>query len=150
MIKQGLLGEYPSLVNPEISRDFVYVDDACGAFVETALHLRPAQFGDSFNIGSGHKTTIRNVVEISKEIFNLKTEPVFNSLPDRDWDVQNWFANTSKTKQLLEWEARTAFKDGLKATTEWYIGLEDKEKYEKSSKKFELDTKQRFRHYRLL
>ena len=141
VIKQGLLGEYPPLVNPEISRDFVYVDDACGAFVETALHLRPAQFGDSFNIGSGHKTTIRNVVETSKEIFNLKTEPVFNSLPDRDWDVQNWFANTSKTKQLLEWEARTAFKDGLKATTEWYSGLENKEKYEKSSKKFELDTK---------
>jgi polyisoprenyl-phosphate glycosyltransferase len=141
VIKHGLLGEYPPLVNPEISRDFIYVDDACEAFVETALHLRSAHFGDSFNIGSGRKTTIRNVVESSKEIFNLKAEPKFSSLPDRNWDVQNWFANTSKTKELLEWEARTAFKDGLKATAEWYRELEDKEKYEKSSKKFELDTK---------
>ncbi len=141
VIKRGIQKEYPELVDPEISRDFVYVDDVCEAFVDAANHLLPAHYGDSFNIGSGRKTTIRDVVNASKEIFGIKTQPVFNSMPDRQWDVQNWFANTSKTKELLGWEALTTFKDGLKATAEWYRGLEDKEKYEKSSKKFELDTK---------
>ena len=141
VIKQGLQGQYPVLVDPEISRDFIYVDDACEAFFDAANHLLPAYYGDSFNIGSGHKTTIRDVVETAKEIFDIKTQPTFNSMPDRKWDVQNWFANTSKTKKILNWETRTSFLSGLKANTEWYRGLKDKEKYEKSSKKFELDTK---------
>jgi len=141
VIKRGLQGQYPVLVDPEISRDFIYVDDACEAFVDAANHLLPAYYGDSFNIGSGRKTTIRDVVDTAKEIFDIKTQPAFNSMPDRKWDVQNWFANTTKTKKILNWEARTPFLNGLKANTEWYRGLEDKEKYEKSSKKFELDTK---------
>jgi polyisoprenyl-phosphate glycosyltransferase len=141
VIKQGLKGQYPALVDPEISRDFVYVDDVCEAFMDAANHLHPSHYGDSFNIGSGRKTTIRNVVDTVKEIFDIKTQPTFNSMPDRQWDVQNWFANTSKTKEVLNWEARTTFLTGLKAAAEWYGGLKDKEKYEKSSKKFELDTK---------
>ncbi len=32
----GLRGELPPLVDPAIARDFVYVDDACEAFVAAA------------------------------------------------------------------------------------------------------------------
>jgi nucleoside-diphosphate-sugar epimerase/glycosyltransferase involved in cell wall biosynthesis len=141
VVKKGLQDQYPDLVNPEISRDFVYVDDVCEAFADAANNLPAANYGDSFNIGSGKKTTIRDVVTSAKEIFNIKIQPTFNSMPERTWDVQDWFANTAKTKQILNWQSRTSLLEGLKATTEWYRGLEDKEKYEKSSKKFELDSK---------
>jgi dolichol-phosphate mannosyltransferase len=141
VIKQGLQNQYPMLVNAEISRDFVYVDDVCEAFADAANNLPAANYGDSFNIGSGSKTTIRNVADTAKEIFTIKTQPTFNSMQERSWDLQDWFANTAKTKQILRWQSRTPLSEGLKATAEWYKGLEDKEKYEKSSKKFELDSK---------
>ena len=41
-----------------ISRDFVYIDDVVEAFVDAARELREADYGESFNIGTGRKTTI--------------------------------------------------------------------------------------------
>ncbi len=141
VVKAGLEGKYPDFVHPDISRDFIYVEDVCEAFVDTALNLRPAQYGDSFNIGSGVKTTIADVARAAGDQFKIKGKPAFQSMEDRAWDVRDWFANTQKTKELLGWKARTSFAEGLKATAEWYGRLEDREKYQKASKKFQLDTK---------
>jgi dolichol-phosphate mannosyltransferase len=50
VIKFGLSKAYPQFVNPDISRDFVHVDDACNAFMMAAVRLKPENYGDSFNI----------------------------------------------------------------------------------------------------
>ncbi|HUO58160.1 MAG TPA: NAD-dependent epimerase/dehydratase family protein, partial [bacterium] len=141
MVRAGLEGKYPELVNPDVSRDFIYVKDACEAFLDTALNLKPAHYGESFNIGSGRKTTIRDVAKTSAEIFGIKKNPNFQSMPDRKWDLTDWYANIRKAKKILGWEAVTDFNKGFQATAEWYKALEDKGKYEKSSKRFELDAK---------
>jgi dolichol-phosphate mannosyltransferase len=141
VVKAGLEGKYPDFVHPDVSRDFVYIDDVCEAFLDTALNLRPAQYGDSFNIGSGVKTTIADVAKVSGGLFQIKDKPAFQSMENRTWDVKEWFADTKKTRELLGWEAKTSFSLGLQETAEWYRGLEDKEKYRLSSKKFALDTK---------
>lgn len=141
IVARGLEGKYPVLVDPNISRDFVYIDDVCEAFLDTALNLPSPNYGGSFNIGSGNKTTIANVAKTAGDIFAIKDPPVFNTMPNRNWDVSDWFADTKKTKRILGWEARTSFKDGLLSTADWYKGLEDKERYRKASKQFELDTK---------
>ena len=61
VIRQGIEGDYPEFVDPDISRDFVYVDDVTEAFVDAALNLREEDYGESFNIGTGQKTTIGEV-----------------------------------------------------------------------------------------
>ncbi len=141
VVKAGLEGKYPDFVHPDVSRDFVYIDDVCEAFLDTAFHLRPAQYGDSFNIGSGIKTTIASVAKVSGDFFNIQEKPVFQSMENRSWDVMDGFADTRKAKEFLAWEAKTPFAEGLKATSRWMEGLEDREKYFRSSKKFQLDTK---------
>ncbi len=141
LVKSGLEGKYPELVNPEVSRDFVYIQDVCEAFLDTAINLKPPYYGDSFNIGSGKKTTIREAAKITGELFKIKNPPPFNSMPERKWDVKDWFADTRKAKELLGWEARTSFRQGFELTAAWYQKLEDKEKYRKSSKLFALDAK---------
>ncbi len=57
LICKGLEGELPPFVNPATSRDFVYIDDACEAFIDTALNLPEELYGESFNIGSGRCLT---------------------------------------------------------------------------------------------
>jgi len=141
LICYGIEGKYPNFVSPDISRDFVYVDDVNEAFFDTALNLKEEDYGESFNIGSGKKTMISEVAKAAKEIFNLNTEPVYNSMQNRNWDIIDWFANPTKAHEHLGWNAKISFQEGLIKTAEWYRGLENKARYHQSSKKYGLDTK---------
>jgi polyisoprenyl-phosphate glycosyltransferase len=139
VVRHGLDGTYPQFVNPAVSRDFVFVDDVTEAFVDTALNLSPADYGESINIGSGRKTTIAEVAAICRDLFGITAQPCF-TMPDRHWDVQDWYANIGKARECIGWTPRACFCDGLKRTVDWYRALPDKTKYYQSSKKFGLDT----------
>lgn len=141
VVRAGALGGYPEFVDPSVSRDFVYIDDVVDAFVTAAVHLRPADFGESFNIGSGSKTTIADVAAAAARTFSLPQKPVFKSMANRSWDLPDWFADASKVRTRLGWSARTSFADGLARTAEWYRLLPDKERYHSASKQFALDTR---------
>jgi polyisoprenyl-phosphate glycosyltransferase len=139
LIRHGLEGAYPTFVNPAISRDFIFVDDVTEAFVDTALNLTTPDFGESFNIGTGQKTTIGEVAQTARDLFGIASEPSF-TMPERSWDVQDWYANNDKARSRLGWQPRTSFRYGFQRTVDWYRGLPDKAKYHQSSKKFGLDT----------
>lgn len=139
-IKDGIKGKYPELVDSNISRDFVYVGDVCRAFIDAAIHLRSEHYGQSFNVGTGKKTTIAKAAEIVGELFNVTDKPKF-SMKNRDWDIPDWFANVKKIKEVFGWTAQRSFREGLDLTVEWYRGLKDKQVYQRSSKKFEIDTR---------
>jgi polyisoprenyl-phosphate glycosyltransferase len=140
LIRHGAKGEYPPFVNPGISRDFVYIDDVVECFVACALNLDEEDYGDSFNIGSGLKTTIADIAQVARETFSIAREPDFSSMPDRNWDVKGWYANPEKAARLLQWRARTPLREGLAQMVAWYRALPDPEKYHNSSKQFGLDT----------
>jgi polyisoprenyl-phosphate glycosyltransferase len=139
VVKRGVEGTYPEFVNPEISRDFIYIDDCTEAFIDAALNLAEQDYGESFNIGTGTKTTIGEIAEISRQLFDIKQSPAF-TMPERRWDVADWYANPEKARRRLGWRAKTAFSQGLAQTVAWYHTLPDRGAYERSSKKFGLDT----------
>jgi polyisoprenyl-phosphate glycosyltransferase len=136
LVKCGLQATFPAFVDGGISRDFVYVDDVIEAFIDTAVSLREPFFGDSFNIGSGRKTTIAEVAAVAAELFAIPGQPAFGGMPRRAWDVIDWFSDQTKTARVLGWEAGTDFREGLRRTADWYRGLEDKDRYQRSSKQF--------------
>ncbi|MFZ0912097.1 MAG: NAD-dependent epimerase/dehydratase family protein [Candidatus Korobacteraceae bacterium] len=140
LIRSGLAGEYPELVDPRVSRDFVYVDDVTDAFVTIAGDVDDRSFGESFNIGTGTKTTIGDLAVIARDLFGLKQEPRY-TMPNREWDLADWYSDPSKVSERFGWQARTPVREGLRLTMEWYRTIVDKERYWQSSKKFGLDTK---------
>jgi len=140
VVKCGLEGHYPEFVSADVSRDFLYIDDACEAFVQTALTLKPSHYGESFNVGSGQNTTILELARIAGQIFQISNVPAFSSMPNRSWDVSRWFANVDKARQVLGWQARTELRGGLLSTADWYRSLANKDRYHVSSKRFGLDT----------
>lgn len=140
LIRSGLAGEYPELVDPRVSRDFVYVDDVTDAFVTIAGDVDDRNFGESFNIGTGTKTTIGDLAVIAGDLFGLKQEPRY-TMPNREWDLPDWYSDPSKVSERFGWQARTPLREGLSLTMEWYRTIVDKERYWQSSKKFGLDTK---------
>lgn len=138
IIAQGIKGNYPPFVDPDISRDFVYVDDVCEAFIGAALNLREENYGESFNIGTGIKTTISEIAGLAKELFDIQGVPAF-TMANRDWDVTEWYSNSEKAGKLLEWSARTTLREGFAKTIAWYKSLENPEQYLKVSKSFGTD-----------
>jgi dolichol-phosphate mannosyltransferase len=110
---------YPPLVNPAISRDFVFVDDVCRAVeavVEKSAALRP---GEIYNIGTGVRTTLGDLVSLVRSTFDVAPEPRWATMPDRAWDHQDWYANPSKAERDFGWRASATLRDGLRATMQW-------------------------------
>ena len=138
LIINALQGKLPPFVDPRISRDFVYVDAASEAFIDAALALRPDTYGDSINIGSGHCTTIGEVADLARKLFNVEATPEY-SMAARDWDLHNWYADTQRASERLGWQARTAFEQGLLLTADWYRSLPNPQAYLQSTKQDALD-----------
>jgi polyisoprenyl-phosphate glycosyltransferase len=140
LVAQAAERRLPPFVEPDTSRDFVYVDDAARAFLCAATLLRPDRYGESFNVGSGQKTTIRELAYLAKREFRLDCEPEFSAMAARSWDLKDWYANAGRAAELLGWRAEVALDEGLRRTARWYTGLEDVKMYERASKKRALDS----------
>jgi polyisoprenyl-phosphate glycosyltransferase len=139
LVARAAEGQLPPFVDPETSRDFVYVDDVTRAFLCAAVELRPEYYGESFNIGTGRKTTIRELADLARTQFHIDAEPEFSTMPGRAWDVSDWYSNPTLAATVLDWRAEVALDDGLARTARWYAGLEDVQMYERASKKRALD-----------
>ena len=112
-------GRFPPLVNPNISRDFVYVADAVRAFEAVLARASELKPGEVFNVGSGLGTTLGELVQLVRELFGIHDEPAWGSMPDRSWDHPAWFADPAKAQASLGWRSTTSLRDGLAATARW-------------------------------
>ncbi len=118
LVDEGMEGNYPPLVQPDISRDFVFIEDAVYATLLAANKIEKIQ-GQSVNIASSNKTTIRDIAGTIKEIFNIRDEPQWGDMPNRKWDLKEWYGDAALAKELLGWQNETSLKEGLTKTYEW-------------------------------
>jgi nucleoside-diphosphate-sugar epimerase len=119
MIKKGLEGILPPLADPEIARDYVYVEDVIDAYLLAAA-VPGQEPGVVYNVGSGIQTTLRQVVECAQRVLAIHQEPVWGSMPNRQWDTRCWVANPNKIKRSLGWAPRFTFEAGFCATLDWF------------------------------
>ncbi|HQQ61971.1 MAG TPA: NAD-dependent epimerase/dehydratase family protein [Pseudomonadales bacterium] len=123
LVKSAIEKTLPPFVNGEISRDFVYIDDICNAFIMAASKMQPDFYGESFNIGTGNKTTIRELAETARRVFEIDQPPTFGTMENRAWDLAEWYANPSRANMILNWQAECSLDTGLKKTAEWVASL---------------------------
>jgi nucleoside-diphosphate-sugar epimerase/glycosyltransferase involved in cell wall biosynthesis len=123
VVQRGLAKQHPPYVADEISRDFVYVDDLCDAFILAAVRMNPDLYGQSFNIGSGRRTTMRDLAAVAAEAFDIPEPPVFGTMAGRRWDLADWYAAPGQAAALLGWEVRTPLADGLRKMADWVASL---------------------------
>ena len=121
LVRLGRIGQLPSFSSKQVSRDFVFVTDVLEAFWRAAAHSSTSQGVSVFNIGSGKATTMSEAAETAMRVFGISTSPVFSSNL-RDWDLEQWFANPAKARDVLRWSATTSFEEGLIGTSQWYAG----------------------------
>ena len=97
------------------SREFLYVDDAAEAVVLAAERL---DVPDPVNVGSGAEVTIRDLAQTIARLAGFRGELRFDaSRPDGQ---PRRALDTSRARERLGFEARTALEDGLQRTIVWY------------------------------
>jgi len=109
-----LRGDVPQLSNPEVVRDFVYIDDVVGAF----LKATDAPFG-VYNVGTGIQTSLREVVALIQKEVGSNKELVWGGDPGRGTDSSFFMADTTKAEHGLGWKATTPLTDGMQKSVAW-------------------------------
>ena len=127
LIRRALANGLPPFVDPHTSRDFIHVDDVCAAFILAAAKMHPGLHGEDFNIGTGIKTTMEQLAETTRRVFNVSEEPQFGKMPPRAWDLNNWYADPRKAIEQLGWNPHVKLEDGLRSTSVWIAELNDRE-----------------------
>ena len=118
LIRRGLQGEWPPLVNPDTARDYVYVDDVCAAYL-LAAQQTGEEAGAVYNVGSGKQTSLREVVEIARRVLGIEAEPQWGTMPGRVWDSSTWVADNRKITQQLGWTPRYSLEAGFTRMAQW-------------------------------
>ena len=117
LVAEGLEGRLPPLVNPQIARDFVHVEDVCDAYLAA---LQPGLSpGAVYNVGTGVQTTVGEAVAVAQRVLGLQVEPQWGSMPDRGWDTSIWVADSTRARTELGWTPRWDFETGFRQTVAW-------------------------------
>ncbi len=119
MIIKGSNGEFPPLVNPNIARDFIYVDDFVRACVLAAkgTHLKR---GAVYNVGTEIQTTIKKVADVAKRELKITKKPTWGSMKNRLWDTHVWVSDCRRIRKDLGWKPTFSFDEGFRETIEWF------------------------------
>ena len=102
--------------NGQQTRDFVFVEDVVRANLLAAE--APKAAGEIYNIGTGRPTSINQLFENLRHIFNRDLKPDYR--PARTGDILHSYANPSRAKTVLGWQAQVDFEKGLKRLVETY------------------------------
>lgn len=118
------------------SRDFVYIDDVVDATI-AGMEVQEAN-GHVFNVGTGVATDVLTVAKTLCKHYGINV-PLYVSGNYRLGDIRHSCANISLVKQILGFEPKWSFDQGIKQFTEWVNRQEmQKDNYEASLKEMKL------------
>ncbi len=98
------------------TRSFCYVDD----LVEGLWRLARSDFQDPVNLGNPHEMTILEFAQAVQRRIGSSCPVEHRPLPEDDPRVRR--PDIARARQVLGWEPRVAFDDGLARTVEWFRG----------------------------
>ncbi len=99
-------------------RDFVYVDDV----VESLFLARgPAATGMTLNVGTGIATSMLDAAKTLLVKMNLDESRQAISGDFRAGDIRYAVADISKAKEVLGWEPKVSFEQGMDRLIEWSL-----------------------------
>lgn len=103
---------------PDVTRDVIYSEDFARAIVMMA-DSDEIEF-DVFNVGSGEKTTVGDVVKWALE-YAGHTPAEIKYVQDKPTTIRLRSLDCTKARTILGWEPHHTIEQAVKKTTEWWI-----------------------------
>lgn len=98
------------------TRDFTFVADVVDGVLR-ACHA-PNAAGEVINVAVGGRISLLELVRAIQVVLKSNVQPTFG--PVREGDVKDSQADIFKARNLLGFEPKTPFEEGLRQTIEWY------------------------------
>jgi nucleoside-diphosphate-sugar epimerase len=124
MIARAFVGQDPFEVwgDGRQIRNWTYIDDIVEG---TILAGEKIEDGTPVNLGTMERVRVLDAVQMVFELTGHKAK--IKLRPDMPTGPLNRVADNALAKQLLGWEPKVMFRDGLKRTVEWYYKTKDRE-----------------------
>ena len=101
----------------EQSRDFTYIDNAVEANLLACTSDQVGK-GEVINVACGERYSLNELVTALNEIMGTDINPVYTD--PRPGDVKHSLADIARARELLGYEVKSGFKEGLKHTVKWF------------------------------
>ena len=100
-------------------RDFIYINDVIAALKK--ISVEPDINGEIFNVGSGHASSVEDVVNLVCKMTNTDSEVIWSAKNNRMHDKAGakGYADIQKIEKI-GWKPKTSLKDGLWKTYNWF------------------------------
>lgn len=99
-------------------RDYIHVVDLAKAHVKALSVLtQKTTFYDAINIGTGKGTSVLEAINTFQSVNNVRVP--YRIGPRREGDIENIYADVSKSEQVLGWKAEKSLADAVKDAWNW-------------------------------
>jgi len=105
-------------------RDYIDINDLAEAHVHSLSKIidnKSLQHYDSFNLGKGEGVSVLELISTFEDVTGAKID--YEILSKRLGDVQEVYADTSKAKNKLGWEAKIPLHESLLSAYKWELKL---------------------------
>jgi len=116
----NVFGSDYNTVDGTCIRDFIHVVDLAKAHVKAIDYLNQQmenKFYDFFNVGTGHGTTVLEMIQAFEKVNHLKLN--YQLMPRRDGDIEKIYADTTKVNTILGWTSMLSTEDACKDAWNW-------------------------------
>jgi nucleoside-diphosphate-sugar epimerase len=102
----------------EQSRDFCYIDNVCEANWLAAHAPAEVCDGSVCNIACHQATSLNEILELLRELMNVDIQAEYTD--PRPGDVKDSLADVSRAGELIGYEPKVYFAEGLRKAIDWY------------------------------
>ncbi len=121
LIKGALQKKTVELTEGLQYRDFIFVDDLVSCYLAVIEKAESITAPHVFNVGTGQKTRVRDVIEIIADLMNGQNYLKIGARPMRPGEPQSMIADIQKAQEVLGWNPKVALRDGLEKTIAWWL-----------------------------
>ena len=120
VIAQACFNDEIHVGSLEPVRDFTYVQDTIDAFLLSAT-IEGIE-GRVFNLGTDQEISIKEIVEKVLQLTGCSSKPIRideKRIRPKNSEVFRLRSDNTQAKEILRWEPKTSFEEGLKKTIDW-------------------------------
>ncbi len=99
-------------------RDYTYIDDIVDGIV-SATNYDQSMY-EVINLGNNQTISLSEMINILEQVFEKKA--IINKIAEQPGDVPITYADITKARQLLNYNAKTNFEEGIIKFKDWFIG----------------------------
>ena len=111
--------EIPMFGDGTTSRDYTYITDIVDGIKKSCKYvMENKNVYEILNLGNSSPVSLKEMINVIGQAIGI--EPKIKQLPMQPGDVERTYADISKAKNLIGYEPKISFKQGIQNFIDWY------------------------------